>query len=88
MLKYKYRIEESTLRISKTKLDFPEKIKQVPIELATFLDDPQAKISMDENNYLLTVESSLLTEKEIHNSVEKCFLGLDLSCPEIIKSTF
>jgi hypothetical protein len=87
MLKYKYRIEESSSHISKTKLDFPEKIQRVPIELATILDDPQAKINMDEDNHLLTVESSLLTEREIHYSVEKCLLGLDLFCPEVIKST-
>lgn len=87
MLKYKYRIEESTIR-TKTKLDFPEKIQRVPIELATFLGDPQAKINMDENNHLLTVESSLLTENEINYSVEKCLLGLDLSCTEVIKTTF
>jgi len=88
MFKYKYRIEESTLHISKTKLDFPEKIKRVPIELATILDDPQAKIGMDEDNQLLTVESSLLTENEIHYSVEKCLLGLDLAYTGVIKSTF
>ncbi|MBA3009716.1 MAG: hypothetical protein KKF12_12290 [Proteobacteria bacterium] len=88
MIMYKYPIEESDILPSKTKLDFIGKIESLPIELATFLNDREAKITMDEKKQMLTVESSLLSGDEIDNAVEKCLLGLSLACSKRIRSTF
>lgn len=88
MIKYKYPIEKSPSPILATRLTFEDSIKRVPIELATFLNDRDARIKMDENKQMLTVTSSLLSGEEIDTVVEKCLRGLNLACPKRIRTTF
>jgi len=87
-MNHKFIIYESAIRLPGITPDLPERFNRLPVKLAALLDDPKAKITIDENKKLLTIESFELSPEDVFFSVEKSVRGLNLSFSTPSRSSF
>lgn len=87
-MNHAFTIKESVVRLPGITPTFTERLKRLPVNLEALLDDPEAKVAFDENNLLLTIESSRLSLEDVFFPLEKSVRSLNLSFSKTFQSAF
>jgi hypothetical protein len=87
-MNHAFTIKESVVRLPGITPNLTERLNRLPVNLEALLDDPEAKVDFDENNLLLTIESSRLSLEDIFFPLEKSVRSLNLSFSKTFQSAF